>query len=726
MARVSKKYASLGLRRDKNLSDLINPTIALNNLLNNIETVEGQNFVSEDLDALRGQKNSGITQAKLIELANTASKYTVVTNGIVQDLDVVPAIRIKDKVENIRIVTGDVPALQGGLGLLARFISPAELNTGTSSSTGATIFDFNDFQPQEVFWNRGYFNFETTLHPNFDSQSGGIQWTGYYCPDLYEERPTIRYETTGLYIIEYDPLDNGNWTVLKNIYAASRTVTVSVAATNTTTVTLASGNGKFVAIDDELVITPAPAEPVTVTGVSGDVVTLSAQVTVTLNQSLTFTKTVGETMTSGSNEFPPVEIGKYIKLRLSVWWPVTTISYVSREIWFRRGINNDYELTYPMLYADLPPNPGPTEIRTMLTKAVTPYQPNIGTAGANKGIYGGSSFKVLYTPKSALSQVLLVSSANVTFSNSTKIVSSTSSLAGALIGSYVVPTVARASTKIDKLLQVTASVNDTVKVLSNTVTTGGTEVVNFVDFNGFVGWFYATSSGTTVTLANFDNSNIRTEYIVITPSSTTSSYFRVTGKSSTNVITTNTALNLSGEQIILVYSNKGLVDASKDTFCAGVFGRTLAATANSGTNSISVTDASGIATGQVVQFGTSINNGNTTTVTGVAGTTITLSANVTSTILVGNTIVFCPSGTTLNKEGCVIPLNTAPPFEGTLTGLSSVDYGVRSNTSTLQVNCSSLQFVIPTANVDQAAAGTLTFDRRYVINTTYAILGKKV
>ena len=725
MARVSKKYASLGLRRDKNFTDLINPTIALNNLLNSIETIEGQNFVSEDLDALRSQKNSGITKEKLAELANTASKYSIINNGVVTDVDVAPAIRIKDKVENIRIVTGDVPALQGGLGLLARFVAPEELNSSSKTSTGATIFDTNDFQPREVFWNRGYFNFETTLHPSFSSQSGGIQWTGYYCPDLYEERPTLRYETTGLYIIEHDPLDNGTWTVLKNIYAAERPVTVNLAATNTTTVTLVAGDGKFVAVDDELVVTPAPAEPITVTAVAGDVVTLSAQITVTLNQVLTFKKIVGETMTSGASEFPPVEIGKYIKLRLSVWWPVQTASYVAREIWFRRGVTEDQELTYPMLYAELPPSPGPSEIRTLLTKVLTPYQPNLGLAGNNKSIFGGSSFKVLYTPKSAQSQVTWVSNANVTFSNSSTVISSTTSLSAALKGSYIVPTVARALTKINKLLQVVDTVNDTIKVISGKVDTSGTEVVNFVDYNGFVGWFYATSSGTTVTLQNFDNSNIRTDYIVLAPNSSTTTFYRVTGKSSTNVITTNSAIGLSGEQIILVYTNKGLIDASKDTFCAGVFGRTLSATANSGTNTISVTDASGIANGQVVQFGTSINNGSTTTVTNVSGTTITLSANVTATILVGNTIVFCPSGTTLNKEGCVIPLNTAPPFEGTLTGLSSVDYGVRSNTGTLQVNCSSLQFVIPSGDVSQAATGLLTFDRRYVINTTYAILGKK-
>jgi hypothetical protein len=114
MARVSKKYASLGLRRDKNFSDLVNPTVALNNLLNSIETIEGQNFVSEDLDAFRGQKNTGITKAKLAELANTTSKVSVASGNTVQEIEVNPLIRIKDKVENVRIVTGSVPALQGG------------------------------------------------------------------------------------------------------------------------------------------------------------------------------------------------------------------------------------------------------------------------------------------------------------------------------------------------------------------------------------------------------------------------------------------------------------------------------------------------------------------------------------------------------------------------------------------------------------------------------------
>ena len=725
MARVSKKYASLGLRRDKNFSDLVNPTVALNNLLNSIETIAGQNFVSEDLDAFRGQKNTGITKVKLAELANTTSKVSVASGNTVQEIEVNPLIRIKDKVENVRIVTGSVPALQGGQGLLARFIAGNQINVGSRSSTGATIFTVDDFQPREVFWNRGYFNFETTIHPTFDSQAGGIQWTGYFCPNLYDDAPEIRYETTGLFIIEYDPLDNGNWVVLKNIFAATRTVTVNLAAVNTTTVELINGDTRFVAVDDTLVITPEPSEPITITAITGNVITLSSAITVTLGQVLTFTKIIGDTNTSGGNLFDPVDIGQYIKLKLSVWWPTQEASYVSREIWFRQK-ENESELSYPLLYADLPPTPSPTEIRTILTQVVTPFQPNVGTSGSNRGIYAGNSFKVLYSPKSSLGQVTVVSNASVTFNPVTTVLRSTSNLNTAPIGSYIVPTVARASTRINKLLQVTATVSDTIKVLNAKVDTAGTEVVNFVDYNGFIGWFYATSSGTTVTLQNFNNTNIRNDYIVITPTSTTTSFIRVTGKSSTNVITTNTAINLSGEQIILVYSDKGLIDSSKDTFCSGVFGRTLASTANTGATSFVVTDATGIASGQVVQFGTSINSGNTATVASVSGTTINLSAQITATILVGNTIVFCPAGTTLNKEGCVIPLNTAPPFEGTLTGLSSVDYGLRSNVSTLQVNCSSLQFEVPSADVDLAAAGVLTFDRRYVINSTFAILAKKV
>ena len=204
MSILQQKYITLGLRRDLNLADLADKTAALDSLLDNLvnDGGPGETFTSADLDALRGVQNLNLPIDKLRDIAGLTVKSTTLTvgsNGVTVETTnpVEPTIRIKDRIENVKSITGDIPGIRGGLGLLARFISSSNWNTGTQTSIGSTIFNQTSDQETEVFWAGGYFSFSGSIDRTFGDQYGGIQWTGFFAPSINDTTPEITFITTG-------------------------------------------------------------------------------------------------------------------------------------------------------------------------------------------------------------------------------------------------------------------------------------------------------------------------------------------------------------------------------------------------------------------------------------------------------------------------------------------------------------------------------------------------
>jgi len=138
---------------------------------------------------------------------------------------------------------------------------------------------------------------------------------------------------------------------------------------------------------------------------------------------------------------------------------------------------------------------------------------------------------------------------------------------------------------------------------------------------------------------------------------------------------------------VLVFGHRGLSDHSVSAQCEGVYGKEVAATANSGATQIFLTDVNGItahaSTGDFVQLPGIVSGTNTTRVTGVNDSTnppsITLSTGLIGSLPASRTLIFVKDAndpgsdpSTGDKELCIIPLNTAPPFAGTDLGLSTV------------------------------------------------------
>jgi len=129
----SKKYRSFGVRRENNLSDVENKTQALNNLLNNLPGVDPENnitFISSDLDAIRGLKDTNVEPENLFQLAGTAPRETILIQGVAPGGEIVtteieqliePRIKLNDRFNNFVILPKILQYLPSGLGPRAFF-----------------------------------------------------------------------------------------------------------------------------------------------------------------------------------------------------------------------------------------------------------------------------------------------------------------------------------------------------------------------------------------------------------------------------------------------------------------------------------------------------------------------------------------------------------------------------------------------------------------------------
>jgi hypothetical protein len=167
----------------------------------------------------------------------------------------------------------------------------------------------------------------------------------------------------------------------------------------------------------------------------------------------------------------------------------------------------------------------------------------------------------------------------------------------------------------------------------------------------------------------------------------------------------------SGGGILVNYRSKGLLDRSTIAECSGVFGKEVTTLANTGSTTISVSDTNGISNGDYVYYEGIVPAG--ATVQGTTSTTVTISASTTNSVLIaGATLVFVKSDAGpdsdgwggLNKEYCVLPLNTAPPWDGTPVGLKSPD--ASPNVVTKEFRFSKMSITLPTNCITETPDAT--------------------
>jgi hypothetical protein len=668
---ILRKFAVLGLRADRNLSDVADPDFALNGLLDNLVSNPDPEkaFISQDLDAIRGLSNTDVTIAKLAQLASVTVTATIPEDtGLPSEVD--PLVRLVDRIENIKVTSGDVPAIQGGDGLLATFIPSTNVNTGETTSTGDTIFTIPSNPIQEVFWDNGRFNIPSFLDPTFEDQYGGIQWEGYFLPALYNDTNDIVFYTTGLLMVEIDPLDTGSWETLLNIYNEERTISTSTIGANTEFV-IAESDLKFVSIGDFV----DELNNIIVTGIGVGSITVSSLFTPSVPGSITLTKIIGRTETRNVLTFPTLEVGQFLKIRISFWFPDNG-QFISEKYLELQYISTDMNFIY--LYSVKPEEiPSINEFRQALDSVVSPFQNSVGASGNYKNLFVNNSARLFYQPDVVtLSDIRLSGPGTVDFSLGSPIITG-SILSSAEIGSIVVPSAVPPA--FDDVLQIKDTLGTTTKVLKINPDIDGAVSVNVINHRGFINWFTANSSGATVNLTNRLTDDILAGFIVITNSNAT--IIRVTAVTNDNTFTTSADLNLTGDEVIYIFSDKSLIDRSRTVFCNDVFGQVVSTTVSEGGTQITLDSVVGVVDGQYIQFDGVIPT-DTQVVGPPVGNVITISNSILSgtQLSASSTVVFVPAvaGGTLNREGCVIPLNTAPPFIGTDIGLSTGSKNIKS------------------------------------------------
>ena len=201
-----------GLLRNKNFGDIINPTIALNNLLTTLAS--GAVYLKDDLDFLEN-----ISQIDQSEVDNTLGNQEFISldSQLAKLLNIVklnenseiirPVSTLKNRFDSLNLTIGE-PRFQGGNGLTRRTY---EWSSVYPSITSIPVeFDSNVFEDgplpveTDIFWGRGSISFKTTLMARSLNKIEGIQtFTGFLKPyQSGEHRFIIRSGSNGGVVIE--------------------------------------------------------------------------------------------------------------------------------------------------------------------------------------------------------------------------------------------------------------------------------------------------------------------------------------------------------------------------------------------------------------------------------------------------------------------------------------------------------------------------------------------
>jgi hypothetical protein len=753
---MATKYIKFGLRADKNLSDLENPSQALGNLLDNISTQLDENgdktgFTTADLSPISGLRNTGLadsvtasgTSVDLGSLNDSLVFYTPVSSPNTT-LEVQPRITIQDNISNFKAILGNPPLINGGDGPIAKFIPSSRINPSvTATTTGnsgavavaslgtklystlvdATLYPIAEGQD---FWNNGIFVLGSKIYPTFPDTYGLIQWTGYLSAYFTQE-----WESTGLFMIEQDIIDDGsdnNWTTLKSVYSNSFVITNATWSNDGTNTTILLGNTVATRLAQVRYICRNMKVSISgtsylVTGVNeqdGSCTVVGALTGATAT-SLTFTWSLSDDLIrTGSIIITAPRSGSRVRVRYTVWWPNPaniglTANSTYRTKRFAYAIEYRDRLPFSFLYSTYDRNQASGQYSYDYFKN---NKANILKQDSSYKIRVNNTISFNYTPPSNLSDIVrsmtagatTVTARSFTASDSYgKLTANTgSTFSGCEVGDWLV-----FSTSTNYYaFQLQEIGSDTIVYISKTSgITSGTSFTNGVVFKnlGLVGLYTLSSSGGTQgslypllgTIVSPDNvypdhlamgikldgtAGFKPLRITVTSAKgsnpktiTTSDYL-----SNSSALPVSTATGLTSH-ICAVYSSRGLEDLSSADQCKGVYGREVNATASAGATTITLTTNVGVAVGDYVQYkglggiaDPVITEGTTVTAVGPGTTNITLSAGIRTgkTLNKAATLIFIKSGDragygTANKEYCVIPLNTAPPFEGTDAGLAT-------------------------------------------------------
>jgi len=759
---MTSKYIKFGLRADKSLSDLDDPNLALGELLDDISAATDENedptkFSTEDLSPLIGLRNTGLSDyvnaagqsVDLASLNGSLVEYTPFLSGDEQEIE--PRITIQDYISNFRSVLGNPPWINGGQGPLADFVPSDRINTTLSAATtgdsssdsianlGNNLFttataNFSDIIEGEDFWEDGRFVLSSKIHPSFANAYGLIQWTGFLASNF-----TQYWESTGLFMIEEDVNDDGNWAKLKSVYSDSITLSGVSWTNGGTTLTFPLSNVQNVCVNMKVTIGTTEYRVSTVNAQAGTCAVSSAITQASVGEDLTFTwSLLDDIIKTGLITFTTPKTTGRVKVRYTVWWPNPNDNSVYPSKRFICSINlRGLGLPYSAIYSEYDRN----QLFSVYTyKHFVDNKAGPLVQRSPEHLRVNSTISMNYTPPSSISDVVKGMAAGDTTiaARTMTIADSYGRLTGNFSGYEVGDWISFETANPDHFAYQIQEINsdNTVafvdeNILTDTSLTVG-DTISVITFEnlGLIGIYRLTSSGGTdgslspVGGQTVSATEVYADYIITgiahdgNPGFQPLRIISVDGGSAPNAIVTSDYLSngsslpnaTSESYYAAVYSTRGLEDLSSVAQCAGVYGREVKFTAVTGATAITLTTSVGVSVGDFVQYEGVITEGTTVASIGSGGV-INLDAGIVAALNAAATVVFIKAAAygTENKEYCVIPLNTAPPFEGTPLGLTTP--ASNPNLSVQGITFGTLDITIPPANIIDLASSPLTNNR---------------
>ena len=729
-------FNNVGLRRDLNLADLDNREEALDNLLNNLVTTDdGSTFDRNDLlDAIKDISNTNVNQTSISLLAGLTVKNTILDpeTGELVDAVAKPLITVKNQIDTILATTNDPPFFNGGDGLTAQFYDIEQIRDETAltiNSNGAQVVSGTPVVTKK-YWTNGLFEFSNKLDDTLGGGNGAIQWSGYYIPDS-SGPSTFNFSTTGFIIVEFEN-EFGDLTIQKNIYKTQRTVYSEAIDLEGDEVRTDIQQAKTIAVGDRLIaVNDANRDPIalptdraiTVISAGSTVIQLSESISgAGIGEDWEFIFDNSDLLGTENFSFNIVlpELEKYVpvQMRITYWYPGDETEYFNKvlDVNLTTSLKSSGDLPYWYLYTEIGDVQEDEGFKGFYDKRLLLGGGTIGPESVlvasqyNKWL----SLKPLilkYDPPRTYEDALRGEyTYNLTTFSNVVGTTSTSPYTDRLeIGNVVI------SPPIPEGSFITDISRNNIVIMSETATEDGAVPIKFMDHRGYLGTQTATSLSLEVTCE--DTTGLLPGTVVIAEGVASGDYVRVQEVLNNRQFTTNRAVNLSGLQRIYFYSDKGLANRAYDNFCDGTAGAEMAVTASNGDTYLTLNTVEGIFPNMVIQSAPFIpfdpDNSIITSVqevnpAGYPANTIRITRALAhpdnKDMVVGITLVACPAGTIQNKESCVIPLNTAPPFVGTIDGLRTTD----GTGGTKDLNLAGPDAVLNVLNLRAENVGTIT------------------
>jgi len=691
-------YKRIGIRRDRNLGDLQDKELSLNNLLDTLVDGTSSTFISEDLDAIRNIFAYNLSSDGYREIIGSRVQFT---NNDGVNIDFLPRITYQNRLDKLKIFSG-VPRINGGNGLTAKYynfnqvINPIPI-TG-QIFTGTPI-------KQDNFWEEGQFNYSQKITPEAINVNGGVEWSGYFIPTTSgSHRFDIR--TSALMTLEFET--EGYTSGIGTYTEHSRiglTTTFLGSGGEGNTITLATpSNTKFIGIgqsvsNDNIVVGTLVEGYDTSTGVitltppSGSVNAITSTIT---NENITFSKAIGQE-TRISHTTYALEKQKPYHIRFRYYIPsnfnAIAVTRYFNVNFLRPDDRFGDELRYNYLYAsdyDFSQS-AKGDFNIFLDNSVLAGGGTLGNPASSAGYVKIKSTKkidIKYAPKTSLAGITKATVSGTT-TNGTKVISITDT-SGIELGNFIFGTGIPENTVVDDIV-----INSFI-ITSTASTASGSTTLTFIDHRGFVKRGVGSISGTTLTLSSGDTTNLKSKMVVIGNGVT--QYTGITTIGSASDVTVSPSQTVGAETPLYFYQSRGLIDEGLAAFCVPAVTRCMFASSSipSGTTTLNVVDTTGVANGMRV-LGAQFASGTTVLFVNSVAKTINIStATIAAIASGGNFTVTSTPAEEGDRSLCCPPTDTSPPFSPTENGLDTT-----VGFPNLKINGGNIKFDSLTATVSE-------------------------